>query len=62
MENPLTDIKNSLTWDSLAAFYEKKTGKNARTKPIEDIYKWALKQPEIKRNKDSSLSLNLIKK
>lgn len=46
----------NLTWDDLALFYKQKTGMNARTKTMNDIYDWAAKQKEIKRNKDGSLS------
>ncbi len=45
-----------LSWDDLAEFYNKKTGMNARTKPMEVIYQWAERQPEIKKYKDGSLS------
>jgi hypothetical protein len=40
--------KEYLTWDMLAEFFKKKTGGIARTKPMSYIYKWAVKQPEIK--------------
>ena len=46
----------SLTWDDLADFYKQKTGGRARIRPMDEIYEWAKKQPEIKVNKDSSLS------
>ncbi len=47
---------NTLTWDDLADFYKKKTGGIARTKPLDSIFDWAEKQPEIKLNEDGSLS------
>lgn len=47
-----------LTWNDLAEFYKKKTGQSARIRPMDDIYTWATKQPEIIVNKDSSLSFN----
>ena len=37
-----------LTWDELADFYHKKTGRQARIKPMDTIYEWAVKQEEIK--------------
>lgn len=42
-------VKNikHLTWDDLADFYHKKTGGHARTKQMDTIYDWAIKQPEI---------------
>jgi hypothetical protein len=36
-----------LTWDDLAGFYKKKTGKTARIKPMHVVYSWAIKQKEI---------------
>lgn len=39
--------KKHLTWDDLADFYHKKTGGAARTKPMDVVYDWAVKQPEI---------------
>jgi hypothetical protein len=44
--------KKLLTWDDLAEFYHKKTGGHARIRPMDEIYKWAVKQPEIKETKD----------
>ena len=36
-----------LTWDDLADFYDEKTGRTARTQPIQRIAAWALQQPEF---------------
>ena len=46
-----------LSWDDLADFYGKKTGGTARTKRMEDIYEWAVKQKDIIVNDNTSLSL-----
>lgn len=46
-----------MTWDDLADFYHKKTGGHARTKPMDQIYDWAIKQEEITVNEDGSLTL-----
>ena len=48
----------AMTWDDLADFYAKKTGGRARIMPMDDIRNWALKQPEITENKDTTLSLS----
>lgn len=45
-----------LTWDQIADFYDKKTGGTARIQPMKSIYNWAVKQEEIIKNKDTSLS------
>lgn len=45
----------NLTWDDLADFYHKKTGGHARTKPMNDIFDWAEKQPEIVAGSDGGL-------
>lgn len=47
---------HGLTWDDLADFYKKKTGGTARAKPMDSIFEWAEKQPEIQSNKDGTLS------
>ena len=48
----------SLTWDELANIYDKETGQTARIKPMESIYKWAVKRKDLFTvNDDSSLSL-----
>ena len=36
-----------LTWDKLADFYKLKTNDSARTKSMDIVYDWAVKQPEI---------------
>ena len=36
-----------LTWDNLAALYNQRTGRNARIMPLNAIYNWAVRQPEI---------------
>ena len=36
-----------LTWDDLADFYHRKTGGKAKIRPMQEIYDWAIKQPEI---------------
>jgi len=46
-----------LCWDDLADFYHKKTGNHARIQPMKSIYNWAIKQKEIKVNKDTTLSI-----
>ena len=46
-----------LTWDDLANLYYKRTGKQARTKPMELVYNWGLSQKDIIENEDTSLSL-----
>ena len=48
--------KKALSWDDLADFYGKKTSGTARIKPLDAVYKWAIKQKEIVVNSDSSLS------
>lgn len=47
----------SLTWDDLADLYKERTGGRARIQPMDNIYNWAIKQPDIKVNEDSSLYL-----
>ena len=37
----------NLTWDDVADFYKKKTGRTARTLPMDKVYDWALLQSEI---------------
>jgi hypothetical protein len=49
-------MKSTLTWNDVADLYGKKTGLTARILPIEKVYKWATKQPEITVNPDTSLS------
>lgn len=46
----------TLTWNELADFYGKKTGMKARIMPMEKVYCWGTKQPEIVVNFDTSLS------
>ena len=46
----------TLNWEELADFYKKKTGGRARIRPMEEIYDWAIEQPEIVVNNDTSLS------
>jgi len=35
-----------LTWDELADLYDKQTGRHARTCLMEDVFKWAERQPD----------------
>lgn len=49
-------MKKTLTWDDLATFYKKKTGRSALIQPMDSIYDWAVTQREVTVNKDSSLS------
>jgi len=51
--------KKYITNDDLADFYYKKTGQTARILPVEYVYKWATKQPEIVVNKDTTLSFKV---
>ena len=44
-----------LTWDDLADLYNEKTGGRARTMPMDTIYDWAIKQPDIKVTDDGFL-------
>jgi len=50
--------KKTLTWDDLADFYTQKTGNRARIRPMDEIYEWAIKQKEVKVNKEGFLYLN----
>lgn len=43
-------MSKSLTWDQLADLYHKKTGGQARTKPMDTIFEWAENQKEIHLN------------
>lgn len=52
----------TLNWNDLADFYNKKTGGQARIRPMDEIYEWAAKQPEIKINKNTSLSFKADEK
>ena len=45
-----------LTYEDLGTFYKEKTGWTAKTKPLEYIFEWAVKQEEIQENIDGSLS------
>jgi hypothetical protein len=59
MKRPqLVPQQKYLTWDNLADFYKKKTGGTARTKPMDAIYDWAIKQPEIKETEEGLLWSN----
>lgn len=51
-----TQGSKSLTNDELADFYHSKTGEQAKVNPVNVIYEWAAKQPEITVNPDSTLS------
>ena len=37
-----------LTWDDLADLYGERTGGTARIRPMDEIYDWAVSQPDIK--------------
>jgi hypothetical protein len=37
-------IENALTWDELADDYQKATGRTARIRPMEEVFRWAEKQ------------------
>lgn len=43
----MTEQEKYLTWEDLAVFYKKKTGGTAKTKPMDTIYNWAIKQKEV---------------
>lgn len=49
-------MSKKLSWDDLANFYHKKTGGQARTRPMDSIFEWARTQPEIVENEDGTLS------
>lgn len=49
-------MNKNLSWDDLADFYHKKTGGHARIRPMEEIFEWAVQQPEIIENEDGTLS------
>jgi len=49
-------MTKTLTWEDLSEFYKEKTGNSALIKPMNKIYEWAIKQKEIKVNKDTSLT------
>ena len=44
-------MKKILTWDDLADLYDKRTGGTARIKPLEEVYKWGVKQKDIIESK-----------
>ena len=46
-----------LTWDDLADLYKERTGGKARIRPMDEIYDWAVSQPDIKET-DDGLILN----
>lgn len=46
-----------LTWDDLADLYKERTGGRARIRPMDEIYDWAVSQPDIKKT-DDGLILN----
>lgn len=41
-----------LTWDDLATLYAERTGGRARIRPMQDIYDWATRQPDILETED----------
>jgi hypothetical protein len=49
-------MKDYLTYDDLADFYKRKTGRSTRILEVDDIYLWAILQKVIRVNKDTSLS------
>jgi hypothetical protein len=49
-------MKDKLTWEDLAKFYHQKTGAQAKIRPMEEIFDWATKQPEIIVHRDGTLS------
>lgn len=44
--------KTAMTYDQVATFYQKKTGRTARTTAIETILEWLGRQPEVEYNED----------
>ena len=44
-----------LTWDDLAELYSERTGGRARTRPMDEIFKWAASQPDIEETEDGGL-------
>lgn len=47
----------ALTWDDLADLYRIRTGGVARIRPMEEVFDWALTQPDISKTEDGSLIL-----
>lgn len=41
-----------MTWNDLADFYHKKTGGTARTRPMDQVYDWAVEQEEIEETEE----------
>ena len=41
-----------LTWDDLADLYKERTGGKARIRPMDEIYDWAVSQPDIEETDD----------
>jgi hypothetical protein len=44
-----------LTWEDLADLYGKRTGGRARIMSMDDIYNWAVSQPDIEKTADGGL-------
>ena len=40
-------VVKTLTWNELAKIYNEQTGKHASTKPMDRIFKWATKRPDL---------------
>lgn len=42
-------MSKRLTWDDLAAAHKKATGRNARTRPMDEVFAWAEGRPDLFR-------------
>lgn len=40
-------INEALTWDDLAEIYKEKTGRSARIRPMDEVFAFCKKLPEI---------------
>jgi len=49
--------ENYLAWDDLADLYGERTGGSARTRPMDDVFAWAVKQDDIEETKDGYLTM-----
>ncbi len=50
----------SLTWEELAELYHKRTGGQARVKPMNTIFAWAKKQPDIESDGEDGLRMKTL--
>ena len=55
-------IGKALTWDELADIYDKKTGRTARTRPMNDVFNWAENQPKKFKVDKNEGTIHLILK